>query len=154
MARRLASMVLGGLFGVALASGAAAANPHFIGKPTVTDLGTRLKVTGTIAGLGNKDIKVTVVAKGIASITCTNPGGHVVPGKSTTTQIIATGSSVEVKNGRANFTVITGEPKAPAGSCPNPQWKATVKDVKFTFVTITVRQPPGGAQVLHKQFHL
>jgi hypothetical protein len=32
--------------------------------------------------------------------------------------------------------VATQAPSAPAGSCPNPKWTATVTDVSFTNITL------------------
>jgi hypothetical protein len=127
-----------------------AQNPHFVGRITFTNLGTQLQATGSVAGLGNTNIDVILDAQGIATIECTNPGGNVAPGQ--TKAVAATGSqtSIEVKNGRANFNVTTDPPPAPdpAEVCPNPQWSAAIVSVTFTSATITVIQPSGSGNVV------
>ena len=60
---------------------ALAANPHFLRGPTFTDNGTTVTTTGTIAGLGNQDVTVQVLASGTGTVTCTNPAGKVAPGQ-------------------------------------------------------------------------
>jgi hypothetical protein len=125
---------------------------HFLRGPVFTDLGTQLRATGTLAGLGNEDVTVTLTATGTGTVTCTNPAGNVAPGQTFTTTVTGTQSGIEVKNGRANFNVTTLAPTAPAGSCPNPKWRATVTDVTFTSATITATQ--AGEIVLQQTFQL
>jgi hypothetical protein len=121
-----------------------AQNPHFIRGPVFRDLGTQLRVTGTVAGLGNENIDVVVDATGVATVECTNPGGNVAPGQDTTVDVSGEASDVQVKNGRATFTVVTAEPTVTgAEACPNPAWTAEVTDVEFTEATITIFQPAG-----------
>ena len=142
----LALLLLG-----AMAPAAWAQNPHFVGQVSFTDLGTTLRATGSIAGLGNEDIDVVLTATGTAIIDCRNPGGTVAPGQNKTVTVSGSQTGLEVKNGRANFTVTTTEPVAPAGSCPNPQWTPIVRDVVFTSATITVFQPSGSTNVVLQQ---
>jgi hypothetical protein len=137
---------------VALAAVPALAAPHFLRGPVFTDEGTQLRATGTLAGLGNEDVTVNLTATGTGSVTCTNPAGNVAPGQSFTTTVTGSQEAIEVKNGRANFNVLTTAPTAPAGSCPNPRWTATVTDVTFTSATITATQ--GGMIVLQQTFTL
>ena len=121
-----------------------AANPHFLEGPTATDLGTTLKVCGSIAGLGNEDITIVVTATGDATGTCTNKGKNEPPGQNPlkrTTEAKIT--NLEPKNGRVDFCVTTAEPAAASAremGCPNDNWTATITDVKFTSMTITVYQ--------------
>lgn len=136
-----------------MASVASAASPHFVRQVQFTDLGTTLRATGSIAGLGNANIDVILTAEGTASITCTNPGGNVAPGQDTSVSVTGSQSDIQVKNGRASFDVTTLEPAAPADACPNAQWTPTVVDVQFTSATITVIQPAGsGIVVLERSF--
>src|SRR5215216_6475511 len=82
---------------------------HFLRGPVFTDEGTQLRATGTLAGLGGEDVNVTLTATGTGAVECTNPGGNVAPGQSFTTSVTGTQTDIEVKNGRANFDVLTAE---------------------------------------------
>ena len=154
--RKLGIIAVLSLLVVALAAvPAIAANPHFIGTPTLTDNGTTLTATGTIAGLGNQDIDVVLTATGRATVTCKNPAGHVAPGQTKNVTVTGSDSDIEVKNGKATFSVTTNEPVAPQNACPNRKWTATVTNVNFTSATLTVFQPSGSNHVvLTKTFTL
>lgn len=143
---------------VLVAPVALAANVHFKDGPTFTDEGTTLSASGALAGLGNKDVTITLTATGTADdITCTNKGGNVAPGqnKPKVTTLGQTSIPVtEIKNGNVAFEVETAEPfvTAKQAGCPNNNWTATVNDVDFTSATITVVQ--GGKVVLKQTFAL
>jgi hypothetical protein len=129
-----------------------AASPHFVGQVRATDLGTQLQVSGSVAGLGNQNIDVEVIAEGTASVDCVNPGGNVAPGQRTSVTATGEVSNVEVKNGRANFTVTTETPVVPnTPTCPNPQWTAEVTDVEFSSFTVNVYQPAGSDTLVLSQ---
>jgi hypothetical protein len=114
---------------------------HFVGTPVCTDEGTTVECSGKVAGLGGTTFTITVTATGTASVTCTNPGGNVAPGQSFTTTVAGSnGPFPTPRNGQARFTLESVAPTAPAGSCPNPMWTATVTDVAFTDATITLRE--------------
>jgi hypothetical protein len=124
---------------LALPSVAAAQSGHFVGTQTCTDIGTQVQCSGKVAGLGGTTFTITVSAQGTASVTCTNPAGNVAPGQAFS--FTATGSSGPFptpRNGQSAYTVRTNAPTAPAGSCPNPMWTATVTDVAFTTATISL----------------
>jgi hypothetical protein len=136
-----------------------AASVHFKGgNPTFTDQGTTLNTCFSLAGLGNQDVTITVVANGLIDTTCTNPGGNVAPGQnktpvSPTTQV--TIPSNQIKNGNLSVCLATKTPQAPTAAeagCPNGNWTASVNDVEFTSAKITVVQ--GGKTVLSKTFTL
>lgn len=146
--RGFVSLLLAALSTVLLASAAHAASPHFVKGPTLTDNGNTLTATGSIAGLGNEDVTVTLDATGTATIICTNPAGNVAPGQTRTVDVIGEQTITDVKNGRVNFNVTTLEPTAPQDACPNRKWTPSITDVNFTDATLTVEQ--GGAVVLQR----
>ena len=118
----------------------ASAAVRFHAGPTCTDNGTTLTCTGNVSGLGQEQLVVTITSTATATVECTNPAGNVAPGQTFTTPVSGSGSFQVDKNGRANFSVTTTAPTAPANSCPNPQWSAAVTDVTFGDVTITGSQ--------------
>jgi hypothetical protein len=120
---------------------ALAQSGHFVGDVTCTEVGTTVRCSGKVAGLGGETFTITVEAQGIASVTCTNPAGNVAPGQSfnfTTTG--TTGAIPTPRPGQYVFSLPTIAPTAPAGSCPNPKWTAAVTDVSFTTATVTLRE--------------
>jgi hypothetical protein len=129
-------------------------NPHFIGQPSFTDLGTTLGVTGTIAGLGTGAVDIVVTASGTGTIECTNPGGNVAPGQTKELTVSGAQTNVTPEHGRVDFSVATTAPEAPQDACPNDQWTPSVVDVDFTSATITVTQTATGALLLEETFEL
>jgi hypothetical protein len=126
---------------LAFPGAANAQSGHFVGAQTCTDIGTQVQCSGKVAGLGGTTFTITVSATGTASVTCTNPAGNVAPGQSfTTTTTGSSGPFPTPRNGQASYTVTSNPPSAPAGSCPNPKWTATVTDVTFTTATLTLRE--------------
>jgi len=124
---------------LALPAVASAQSGHFVGTQTCSDIGTQVSCNGKVAGLGGTTFTILVSAQGTASVTCTNPAGNVAPGQSfTTTTTGSSGPFPTPRNGQSPYTVTTNTPTAPAGSCPNPKWTATVTDVSFTTATITL----------------
>jgi len=124
---------------VAFAGVAHAQSGHFVGEPTCVDIGTQVQCTGKVAGLGGTTFTITVSASGTASVVCTNPAGNVAPGQSFTTTATGTSGPFSTpRNGQAPFTVTSVAPSAPAGSCPNSKWTATVTDIDFGDATVTL----------------
>jgi hypothetical protein len=112
---------------------------HFVGTPTCTDEGTTFVCSGKVAGLGGTTFDITATATGTASVTCTNPAGNVAPGQSfTTTTTGSLGPTPTPRNGQFQFNIESIAPTAPAGSCPNPKWTATVTDVTFGDATLNL----------------
>lgn len=89
---------------------------HFVGTPTCTDEGTTAQCTGKVAGLGGTTFEITFTAEG------------------------TTGTQPTPRNGQFRFRVATAAPEAPADSCPNPMWTATVVDVEFGDATLTLSE--------------
>jgi hypothetical protein len=127
------------LIGLLLAPAVSAANPHFVSGPVTSTEGGALVTSGSIAGLGNEDVTIEVDATAI--VTCENRGGHKPPGQTET--VSGSQTITDVKNGRVDFQVITGEVSDP---CPGPMEPT----VEFTSATITVFQ--GGEVVLQETF--
>ena len=133
MRRRILATFMGTVMALGIAGVALAQSGHFVGDPVCTDIGTQLRCTGKVAGLGGSTFQITATAPGIATVECTNPAGNTAPGQQfRTTSSGGTGSIPTPRNGAFRFNVTSGAPTAPARSCPNPQWTATVTDVTFT----------------------
>jgi hypothetical protein len=157
--RRLARASLLALASLSvMASLAFAANVHFKGAQTFTDKGLTLTAAGELAGLGNGDVVITLVAEGDASALCRNRGGNVAPGQNKIPVVVDATQTVlasEIKNGTTPFQLTTAAPEQPSAAeagCPNGNWTAEINDVVFTSATISVEQ--AGAVVLEQTFPL
>jgi hypothetical protein len=139
--RRILATFMGTAMAFSIAGVALAQSGHFVGDPVCTDQGTTLRCTGKVAGLGGTTFSITVTASGTATVECTNPAGNTAPGQQfSTTSSGGTGNVPTPRNGAFRFTVTSTAPTAPARSCPNPQWTATVTDVEFGDATLTLRE--------------
>jgi len=137
-----------------------AQNTHFKhGSPNFSDGGVTLCSTGTITGLGNGDVFVSISSSnaGVTS-TCTSPGGNQAPGQNPASASVA-GTTVipdeQVKNGNATYSVCTNTPTQPSGKqggCPNNNWTAQITDLQFNNATITVAQGTPTNVVLQQTF--
>jgi hypothetical protein len=139
----------------ALAAPASAASVHLKGgknaEPSFFDGGLTLSASGAIAGLGNGDVLVTLVATADVTSTCINPGTgeHLPPGQNPAPITVKGSQAIpeeEFKNGFTPFSVTTVGPAAViagAPDCPNPLWTETIDDLAFTSAIITVEQPEG-----------
>lgn len=124
---------------VMTASAAVAQSGHFVGTPTCTDNGTTYTCSGKVAGLGGTTFQITTTADATAETQCTNPAGNVAPGQQFDFEASGdTGPLPTPRNGSFRFSLTTDTPVAPAGSCPNPKWTASIVDVTFGDVTISL----------------
>jgi len=118
------------------------------GSPVFSDMGLFLNASGKLAGLGNGDVVITVVATGQPTAACTNPAGETQPPGQNPAEVVLTGVEAipgsDIKNGNLSFSVDTAGPVTPipgAPDCPNPKWTEDITDVTFSSATITVYQP-------------
>jgi hypothetical protein len=119
------------LFAICGANTANAQNIHFIGNPTITDMGTQLQFCGKLAGLGNnQSITVTLSTKATITTTCTNAGGNIAPGQTKTATLTTSGTFQSDANGTVTFCLTSDVPTP--GPCPNGNWTGTVTEVSFT----------------------
>jgi hypothetical protein len=155
--RRLATILILALgLLVVTAQASLAASPHFKkgGEPVCTFSGTTsipVTCTGTLAGLGNEDLRVDLSASGFALYQCQNAGGNTAPGQNKVLAGPATSSTSipasAIKNGNLVFTTnpatLTAAPTvsgATAG-CPNPNWTGVNPTLTLTDITLDIFQP-------------
>lgn len=106
-----------------------------------TDIGTQVRCTGKVAGLGGETFEITIEASGIATVVCINPGGNRAPGQDTSVDVAGgTGPLATPRNGQFVFSITTDDPDPlPATpTCPNNQWTPQIVDVSFTTATLTL----------------
>jgi hypothetical protein len=158
--RRIA-LIAAALSLLVITSTAVAANVHFKGKsgPTFTDQGLTLNATGSLTGLGNGDIVVTLTASGQPTSTCTNPSGGTQPPGQNPAVVQVSGQQAipasEVKNGNVSINVSTAAPQSPipgAPDCPNRQWTERITDVSFSGFSATLTVTQNGQTVLQQTF--
>jgi hypothetical protein len=148
MRRMILAFVAAAALSFAGIAAAQTSGAHFTkgGTPVCTDIGTQLRCTAEVAGLGNETVVATVSANGTATgLTCTTPSGsNQSPGQNPAVPVTSSGSQTitNIKNGRANVDVRSATPTvgAKAAGCPNNSWIVTVADVTFTTYTLTISQ--------------
>jgi hypothetical protein len=124
-----------------IGASAMAANVHFKADPTFEDLGENLEACVSLAGLGNRDVTITVAVTGTATVTYFNPGSNKPPGQNKipiAAVVTETIPSTQIKNG--NVSVCLTSPDIEVDDAPNPNWTVEIEDVEFATATITVVQ--------------
>jgi hypothetical protein len=129
-----------------------AASPHYKrGSPQCSAGGTTGTCSGSIAGLGNEDIRITVSVTGTAQPFCAAPGNpdNVVPGQNPVDFMASASVTVpasEIKNGNLSFSLsaIAVVPTPTADEvCSNKNWNVTISEASITTLTLMIEQPPG-----------
>jgi hypothetical protein len=122
-------------------------SPHYRRGPSVVDNGFTATATGTLTGLGNGDVIVTLSFPDATGTTiCTNQGGTEAPGQNPAVPAATSGSVFidNPKNGTLSFTVTTSpppDPSAQAAGCPNGKtWTASFDNITFGNGTLTIQQ--------------
>lgn len=140
--KRLA--VIAGTIALTLTAGVAhAQSGHFVGTPDCTDIGLQVECDGKVAGLGGTTFAITVVADGVATVECVNPGGNRAPGQDTAITVAGSSGPLDTpRNGQYRFTVTTRSPNPlpPTPTCPNPQWTPVITDVAFDEATLVLTE--------------
>ncbi len=117
-------------------------NAHYKAKggPNCVDNGLTATCTGTVTGLGNFNVEVTLSASASGPTVCTNPGGNEAAGQNPANNVPVSGSLVipadSIKNGNLSFSVAT-----------NGNWTARYSDLSFTNGTLTIFQDLNGDAV-------
>src|SRR5439155_21793593 len=135
-----------------------AANPHYKpgGQPVCTidtTNGTATCSAGSVAGLGNDSVVVTVSLTASAGTFCHNKGNpdNIVPGQN---PAIGTGSSSQfftpdqIKNGNLDIPAIgtsatVATPSWSAAGCENANWSVTLGTITYGPGRYSFQQPPG-----------
>jgi len=122
-------------------------NPHYRKGPSAVDNGMTASATGTITGLGNGDVIITLSFPNATGTTvCTNKGGTQAPGQNPAAPVSVSGSQFvnNPKNGTLSFTVVTIAPADPtpqSAGCPNVKsWTAAFDNLTFGQGTLTIQQ--------------
>jgi hypothetical protein len=139
------------------ATAALAASPHFKkgGEPKCTIAGTATSktvvCTGTLAGLGGDDLRITTTVSGFALYQCQNAGGNTAPGQNRVLQGPSTVptdiDSSAIKNGNLTFTTnpntLSAAPtvSGAVAGCPNPNWTGVNPTLTVTDITLDIFQP-------------
>jgi hypothetical protein len=128
---------------LALPGVASAQSGHFVQTQTCTDIGTQVRCSGKVAGLGGTTFEISVAAQGTATVVCINPGGNRAPGQDTSVTVSGSSGPLPTpRNGQFRYTVtsVAPGPLPATPTCPNAQWTPVITDVSFTTATITLAE--------------
>jgi len=90
-----------------------------------------------LAGVGNTNAEVSLLANYSADINCTNHGGNLVEVHSTTFSAGDTFTAVSSKNGRLRVREASASPFAAPQVCPNPNWTPSIAPGTLVLLNFT-----------------
>jgi hypothetical protein len=128
-----------------------ATSPHYKKAPVGVDNGFTFTATGSIAGLGNFDVFISLRGSAIVNTVCTSPGGGTeAPGQNPALTVDVSGGVFigkgDIKNGNLAFAVTTTPPATPPPTgpngvgCANDNWGVRITDVTFSNVQLRIFQ--------------
>ena len=134
-----------------------ASSPHYKkgGQPVCTASGATVTCsTGTVTGLGNFDVQVSIAFTASQGQLCHNKGNpdNIVPGQNPAIGTGGRGVSIpagDIKNGNLVIPSISGTATITAGTadtagCPNANWTVTLSGpITISGGTYTFETPPG-----------
>ncbi len=128
-----------------------AANPHFVGTPTINKTisgnTATLTVNGKVAGLGNEPVTLQLTTSGVTVQTaCENKGGHNPPGQTATFgPTSGQTQTIQPRNGQISFknaAPLTVTITAAQAGCPDGM-KPLITSATFSNVQLTLYQGTG-----------
>ena len=133
---RATGLALVVLLSVSVVSSADA--PKFHSATSSVNNSGALAVTFDERGLGNENVDYSLTADSTALYACINRGGHnpAAANKQSFNDDVSGGGSFEVKNGRAQGTVLAGPISAGSFSCPGGQ-RLVLAAVSYTNIVLT-----------------
>jgi hypothetical protein len=90
-----------------------------------------------LAGVGNTNASVSLVASYSGTVDCTNKGGNLVESHTTTFNSSDTFTATSSKNGRLTVRSATANPGSVGQVCPNPNWTPTIRSGTLTLNSFT-----------------
>jgi hypothetical protein len=136
---------------------ALAANPHFIGTPTlVENANGSISASGKAAGLAGEVTSTFLTASSAEAVfRCQNKGQNLPPGQPVATgELTGPVQNINPRNGQITFRNVTlSPPPAPsvADECPNARnWTLALQSITYFDVTLHLQQ--NGVDVLTHDF--